>query len=176
MLIQTGTGHTDVKADRYSGSNVVNTWSYKNVNRDMNRQVRLVRTMLSIQRCTLHWGAMSSCRWTRGSPLRVSRNPVEKRPSGVIIRNTTLLLIQFYSSQPTQIMHVCSQWTQRNTQLNNREHRQGDLAPTRVSLSLDHEAVLTSWSGYFSTRHTIDEHAKQSLFGCGPAFQASLTK
>ena len=31
---------------------------------------------------------------------------VEKRPSGVIIRNTTLLLIQFYSSQPTQIMHV----------------------------------------------------------------------
>ena len=101
---------------------------------------------------------------------------VEKRQSGVIIRNTTLLLIQFYSSQPTQIMHVCSQWTQRNTQLNNREHRQGDPAPTRVSLSLDHEAVLTSWSGYFSTRHAIDEHAKQSLFGCGPAFQASLTK
>ena len=115
----------------------------------MNRQVCLVRTMLSIQRCTLHWGAMSSCRWTRGSPLRVSRNPVEKRPSGVIIRNTTLLLVQFYSSQPTQIMHVCSQWTQRNTQLNNREHRQGDPAPTRVSLSLDHEAVLTSWSGVF---------------------------
>ena len=120
--------YADVNTDRYSADCDVDTDRYRAhwcqsrqiqweqccqyiklqncQHRHVHRQVRVIQTMLSIERCTLHWGAMSSCRWTRGLPLRVSRNPVEKRPSGVIIRNTTLLLIQFYSSQPTQIMHV----------------------------------------------------------------------